>query len=259
MNDPPMPKIQIIVATKSAEAGINGKCLEFGKMNGLPSNFYELLQQLGRIGRSSGQPGSNIFEVHLDFNSVVSIVVRIMKIDEAAERQIQMEQLLEVLKFLVLPTECYHSGMEKKFEWKQTAKEDCGNYCSKCRDEVAGFTKRVHKRELQSLLTKQVRGTDSLSVRNFVKAMKQSRKSIFHDDDAPPTGQESQIHAVCLQLFAAGMIAFKINDERKLGTEKVCAGDLSIICPNVEVKVGGRKVCLIGYQADKCWKGFNLC
>merc|ERR1711937_825358 len=99
-------------------------------------------------------------------------------------------------------------------------------------------TKRVHKGGLQSLLTQQVRGTDNLSVRNFVKAMKQSRKSIFHDDDAPPTGRESKIHAVCLQLFAAGMISFKINDERMLGTEKVCAGDLSVICPNVEVKVG---------------------
>ena len=182
-----------------------------------------------------------------------------MKIKEAAERRIQMEQLIEVLKFLVLPTRCYHSGMEKKFEWKPTVKEDCKKYCSMCRGKVAEFTKRVHKGGLQSLLTQQVRGTDNLSVRNFVKAMKQSRKAIFHDDDAPPTGQESQIHAVCLQMFAAGMISFKINDERMLGTEKVCAGDLSVICPNVEVKVRGRKVYLIDYQADECWKGFNLC
>jgi len=78
-----LPKIQIIVATKSAEVGINRRHLEFGKMNGLPSSFYELLQQLGQIGRSKGQPGSNIFEVHIDFNSVVSFVVRIMKVKEA--------------------------------------------------------------------------------------------------------------------------------------------------------------------------------
>jgi len=63
-----------------------------------------------------------------------------MRIGEAAERRIQMEQLYDVLKFLVLPTECYHSGMEKKFEWKESAKEDCEHYCSKCRGEVPKFT-----------------------------------------------------------------------------------------------------------------------
>ena len=35
--------------------------------------------------------------------------------------------------------------------------------------------------------------------------------------------------------------------------------DLSVICPNVEVKVGRRMMHLIGYQTDECWKGFNLC
>ena len=55
------------------------------------------------------------------------------------------------------------------------------------------------------------------------------------------------------------MISFKINDERKLGMEQVCTGDLSVICPNVELKVEDRKTYLIGYQADECWKGFNLC
>ena len=44
-----LPKIQIILATKSAEAGINSKFLKYGKVNGLPSLLYELAQQLGRL------------------------------------------------------------------------------------------------------------------------------------------------------------------------------------------------------------------
>ena len=118
--------------------------------------------------------------------------------------------------------------MEKKFEWKPTVKEACGDCCSKCRGEVPGFTKRVHKRGLISLLTHKVHGNDDLSVNNFVKAVKQSRKTIFHKDDAPPTGQESQIHAVCLQMVAGGMISFKVKDQTKLGTKKVSKADLSV-------------------------------
>ena len=84
-----LPKIQIIVATKSAEAGINGKWLEFGKISGMPADFYELVQMLGQVGRvSDTAPGSSTFEVHIDFNIVVSVVIRIMQCADASERRI---------------------------------------------------------------------------------------------------------------------------------------------------------------------------
>ena len=165
---------------------------------------------------------------------------------------------MKVVKFFLLPNECYHAGMEKQFEWKPTAKEACG-CCSKCRGEVPKFTKRVHKGGLMSLLTQKVDGNPDLTVSNFVKAVKQARKLIFHKDYAPPIGQESQIHAVCLQMVAAGMIAFRVKDQEKLGTDKVSKADLSVFCPNVEVEVGDRMVWVVGYQSDECWEGFNTC
>ena len=105
-----LPKIKIIVATKSAEAGINGKCLEFGKMRGFPNIFYELVQQLGRVDRKgTAKPGENTYEIHVDFYSYVSLFVRIMSCDSADERRIQLAQLNEVLKVLLLPEVCYLS------------------------------------------------------------------------------------------------------------------------------------------------------
>ena len=72
-----LPKIQIIVATKSVEAGINGKCLEFGKMSGNPNNFYEFVQQLGRVdGKGTAKPGENTYAIHVDFYSYVSLSSR---------------------------------------------------------------------------------------------------------------------------------------------------------------------------------------
>ena len=44
-------KIQILVATKSAESGISSNWLKYAKKKGIPSNFYEMVQELGRVDR----------------------------------------------------------------------------------------------------------------------------------------------------------------------------------------------------------------
>ena len=71
-------------------------------------------------------------------------------------------------------------------------------------------------------------------------------------------GQESQIHTVCLQMVAGGIILFKVNDLSKMGSEKVSKPDLSVYCPAVTSKVGG-VLHRLGYLSDKCWEGFNFC
>ena len=98
-----------------------------------------------------------------------------------------------------------------------------------------------------------------MSVNDFVKAMKKSRKSIFHDDDAPPKGKENQIHAVCLQVVASGIISFKVDDKKKIGADQLRRADLSVYCPNVKTREGGRDVYEVSYRTKQCWKGFNLC
>ena len=74
-----LPKIQLILTTKSAEAGINGKFLKHGKVGGFPSLLCELVQQLGRLNRGGTDPaGSNVYEIYVDFYSYVSLFVQIM-------------------------------------------------------------------------------------------------------------------------------------------------------------------------------------
>ena len=98
--------MQVIVVTKSMEAGINGTSLKFAKCNGFPSGFYELVKQLGRVDRKgNAEPGSNTYEVHVDFYSYVSLFLRMMKLDCKEERKIQITQLHEVLELLVLSKE----------------------------------------------------------------------------------------------------------------------------------------------------------
>ena len=73
--------------------------LKFAKCNGLPLSFYELVQQLGRVNRKvNAEPGSNTYEVHIDFYSYVSLFLRTMKLDCKKERKIQITQLHKVLE-----------------------------------------------------------------------------------------------------------------------------------------------------------------
>ena len=116
-----LPKIQIVAATKSAEAGINGKHLVFGKVSGLPASLYELVRQMGRVdrvGTNAAGTNTNTYEVHINLNSYVSLYVCIMQCDCERERRVQLRQMHEVLSMLVLPKTCYHVAIERKFEWK---------------------------------------------------------------------------------------------------------------------------------------------
>ena len=83
-------------------------------------------------------------------------------------------QLHEVLKFLLLSEVCYHTAMERKFEWTTgVGKTGCEHYCSHCRGDIMKFTKRVNKEGLQCLLTKKVQGAaDKVPVGEFLKAVK---------------------------------------------------------------------------------------
>ena len=54
-------------------------------------------------------------------------------------------------------------------------------------------------------------------MRDFLKAMKREGKTIFHRDDVPPLRNQSQIHAVCLQVIAGGLLALKVIDATKVG------------------------------------------
>ena len=90
------------------------------------------------------------------------------------------------------------------------------------------------------MLTTKIHGmAEGMSVTNFVKAVKQSRKTLFHKDDVPRLGYESQIHGLLLQMVAGGMIALKAKDQTKVGTDKMTKENLGVFCPKTKRRVDG--------------------
>lgn len=166
-----LPKVQLVIATKSAEAGINGPHLKYGKASGMPASLYELVQQLGRVDRKgTSTPGSNTYEVHLDFNCYVSLFMRIMTCSDSGECKRQLEQLHLVMQLLLMPSQCYHMAIEKHFEFDEDReKEPCHQFCLYCLGQCALFTKRVNRHGVVSFLTQRLANTNEFLVTNLIK------------------------------------------------------------------------------------------
>ena len=146
-NEVCLPKIQCIVATKSAQAGINGLWLKYGKKKGIHVSPYELVQEFGWVHRRmNAAPGSNSYEIHLDFNSYISIFLRTMQCDNAAEQKKQLPAHYIVMGCKLVPTDCYYTSTENYFEYDPISnKKPCVHFCSYCLGDVPNFTKQVNK------------------------------------------------------------------------------------------------------------------
>ena len=127
-----------------------------------------------------------MYEVHVEFFSYVSLFVRIMQQKNAERRKLELKQLHEVVRLLILLTACYHTGTEKHFEWRHFDKIDCMRCCPRFLGEVKHFTKRVNRDGYISLLsTKLSTSNAGLTVSEFIKVLKTSKDLIFHNDSIP--------------------------------------------------------------------------
>ena len=92
---------------KSVEAGINGKFLKCGKYNGFSLSFYKLVQQLCRLDHNgAAPPGSNVYNIHVDFYSYILLYVCIMQQEATTCLEIELDQLGEVLSLLGVSGYC---------------------------------------------------------------------------------------------------------------------------------------------------------
>ena len=189
-----------------------------------------------------------------------------MKCSNADERKVLLHQLHTVLRYLVIPGCCCHTFIEQYFEYDGRApgniewearedKEDCGLYCSHCLGDVPHFTKRVSKHGVVSFLTVKVFSVAKNSTcAQFMKAMKGNKQLLFHADDVPKGTKMGQIHALALQLLANGIIGLVVEDQTKIGTDKLNQDHTGVTLLNAK----NGDVMLPAYFVGSCWKGMNI-
>ena len=125
-------KTQVVVGTDVMNAGVSSDYMKYCFYRGIPPNLYVLMQTMGCVDRClDAEPGTHTFEIHLSFDTLVTMFIRIKQGESNKEQSIQRVALFEVLEFLVIPDECYHSYLEHYFEVvTDDNKEPCGEFCT---------------------------------------------------------------------------------------------------------------------------------
>lgn len=251
-----LPKVQIVVGTKALQCGVSGNHIKHAFKKGFPASMYELVQELGRVDRRrNAEPGTNTYEIHISFDSYISIFVRIMKNTDADERKVQLRQLHEVLEFLLVPSTCYHTTIENYFERRiEGEKCDCEKYCTFCREEHDDFTGKVHKKGLlHVLLTKVFSSSKAPTCAEVIKVLKSGKEKIFHADNVP-SRNTGPIHGLVLQLLAKRIIGLTVSDTTKVGTDKLMKRHLIARLLNSD----DDGMSMPSYLMDNAFSGMNI-
>eukprot|EP00984_Skeletonema_dohrnii_P009330 scaffold3571_cov78-Skeletonema_dohrnii-CCMP3373.AAC.2 len=234
-----LPMYQIMVCTGAAEAGISSDSVYHVKQTGLPASFHVISQNLGRVNRQQmvADPNTFTYEVHLSFDSLISLIVRTMRNDDTSERTKQLSEMKSVLKLLLTPSECYHSALERHFEVHEDRnKGPCEAYCTYCRDDgMKHFTHPFHVRKLKSFLTKNIQQqpTTAMTPSKFIQSLKKEACNIFHKDDIP-VREMGPIHGLALQLYAKDIIGIQVGDTAKVGTPRFNRNHLRVTLPAMD-------------------------
>ena len=103
-----------ITATSSANCGIISNDLDNALHKGLPPFLNKLLHEMGRVDRKlSAKPGECHYEVHILFNSCISLYIRIMSTENISERKRLLDEIMLVIELLTNSKECYHYAISR--------------------------------------------------------------------------------------------------------------------------------------------------
>ena len=190
---------------------------------GFPFSLYDIVQEMGQVNRTQRMSNCS-FQIHASFNCFSSAFVRIMtsNSNEASERKRLAHQLLDVLRLLVIPTQCYHVAIERYFEWDVHTDGNCDNMCSYCCGLTGGLTGQFKRRQFEQVLTGVFSAQLSISPDDLKKALRRAGSKIFNrtPKNAGP------VHALMLQLVANDIIKLGVSDKNKVGTNKLTTKDV---------------------------------
>jgi hypothetical protein len=194
------------------------------------------------------------YHLYLKCNLFFSLLLRIKQEPVAKERSIQLKDLFQVLRFLVLPTRCYHVSLEEYFEDPTVFfnREPCYTKCSFCLGETRNSTTTFRRDILVSFLSTKVFILGPVTVPKLIKSVGDNKSHIF----ITPGYKLNQgvVHALVLQLVAVGILTINLADETKVGTDKLAFNDFVV---NWSV-IDSKRTSYLAHTDCALWIGFNF-
>ncbi len=233
-NDDTLPTIFCMPCTEAAQCGVSSnrcnKCFRYG----LIPSVTMMVQELGRVNRLlMAIPGAHGYYVFANVTSFISLWIRAKRQPLARVRRRHEQQMMDNTRRLILPSECYHTSIEREFENPSTFVDrgPCGTLCSFCTGGSKEFTNEFSKAKLKAALMSNIFDRGSVPARKFVgfitdKANQNKlRKQIWGDGVAVTAGN---IHALVLQLFVSGIIELFLQHDDMVGKDNIEAKHVMI-------------------------------
>ena len=92
-----------------------------------------MVQEMGRVDRLLNcEDGTNSYRIYFNLNTFLSLWLRVHAEPNEIVRSRLMDNLMDILKVLVLPQRCYHDMIEERFEHPALydSTPSCNNQCS---------------------------------------------------------------------------------------------------------------------------------
>ena len=173
-----MRNLLCMPCTSAANCGVGSNDCFQAFQYSMPPHMIDVMQEMRRVDRGcDAEPGYHRYEIFLSFNVVMNLFLRIFQNDSKTVRAHEMEQLFIVLRFLVLPSMCYHTFIEQYFEPLDAAgnpshnnAQPCGNICTYYLRGHLLFTLEFDRVDLRNILISEVFWPDGrITVAKFQK------------------------------------------------------------------------------------------
>ena len=262
-NDDTLPTIFCMPCTEAAQCGVSSnrcnKCFRYG----LIPSVVMMSQELGRVNRLLlAIPGAHGYYVYANVSSFIALWIRAKRQPLERVRRRHEKQMMANTIRLVLPTECYHTSIEREFENPSTFVDRgaCGNLCSFCTDGSKEFTKEFSKTKLKAALMSNIFDRGSVPAKKFVGFITDKpnqnklRKQIWGDKVTVTAGN---IHALVLQLFVSGIIELFLQHDDMVGKDNIEAKHVMIRLAKRTVDDSNTSFEDFKLNDDGAWSLFN--
>ena len=257
-NDATSFPIRVLTATESAECGIDSPDCSLCICIGPPPSLASLSQRLGRVGRNQTRKSGDNFVIILSVPTFNFLVRRAEKHLSKDERDRHMNEMLQVMRFLIIQEECMHVKLEKIFSEPGTfdARDchPCATMCSFCRKtnllHPISRTNLIHT--LNALFV-----NGATSPEQAVDAIFSAKGYIWsHLTDVQKKDIKVEtVHTILLQLIATQILEYDVDIDNNDRSDD----------SNIHVKIGWRRIktqdspiSIPAYKNIENWKGINI-
>lgn len=209
-------------------------------------------------------PGENSYHMYINVPTFLSMWIRTQRQPTKELRSRHESQLINQLKALICPTQCYHSAIEEQFENPATysSRGACGGLCSYCNPTERDCCGPVSKDRLVGALNANIFSRASVQADQLVsfvtdKANKNRLSKSIWGSAAKVTA--GKIHGLVLKLILSELIDLRLATKDLAGTDKIKMKDVVVTLSKVTLSgIDGDPYDDLAINVPEKWKHFEF-